>query len=140
MMRAEYAAFKARLEESPILAGKVFPVARRDKGTLVRANYVVAQTSAADEIHTDALTYVSTATADTQYTWDVRVVAVDHDGLNLLTEAVLGQLVGHRLVVAGRACSPIVHVPNVERNDGYDTTVELFFRSMSMRFWSRPTA
>ena len=57
---------------------------------------------------------------------------------NDLTESVLGQLVGFSLVVPSRTCSPIVHVPNVEKSDGYDTTVNLFYRDMSFRFWSRP--
>ena len=136
-MRAEFAAFKARMEASTVLAGKVVPVARRDKDGLVRANYVVARTSAPDTIDAYRLTVVNTFASDRRFTWDVRAVAVDPDGLNVLTEAVLGQLVGHRLMVSGRECSPIVLVPNVEGDDGYDSSADLFFRGMSLRFWSR---
>lgn len=137
-MRAEFAAFKARMEASPILAGKVVPIARRDKDGLVRANYVVARSSAPDTIDANRFTAVNVFGSDRRFTWDLRAVAVDFDGLNLLTEAALTQLVGHQLVVAGRVCSPIVLVPNVEGDDGYDASADLFFRGMSLRFWSRP--
>lgn len=137
-MRAEFEAFKARLEASPVLAGKVSPIVRRDKNGIVRANYVVVVSSGPDEIDANRWTMVSTAFSDSRFTWDVRVVAVDADGLNRLTDAVLEQLVGAALLVDGRVCSPIIHVPNVERNDGFDQSVELFYRVMSFRFWSRP--
>lgn len=81
-MKSEYSAFKARLEDSQMLAGKVFPVVRRDKNGVVRANYVTLATAGPDEIHTDSFSYVSSAESDSRYTWDVRVVATDYDTFN----------------------------------------------------------
>lgn len=136
-MRAEFAAFKARLEQSPVLAGKVFPVVRKNGDEPVRANYVVAKSSKPDRLDDDRFTVVPEFLSDRRFTYDVRVVTVDDGGLDTLGEAVLRQLVGHRLTVAGRRCDPIRLVEDVEEGDGYDRTADLFYRDFSFRFWSR---
>lgn len=136
-MRAEFAAFKARLEESPVLAGKVFPVVRKNGDEPVRANYVVAKSSKPDRLDDDRFTVVPEFVSDRRFTYDVRVVTVDADGLDTLGEAALKQLVGHRLSVVGRRCDPIRLVEDVEEGDGYDRTADLFYRDFSFRFWSR---
>lgn len=136
-MRGEFAAFKARLVESPILAGKVYPIVRVTAGEPVRANYVVAKSSKPDRLDDNRFTAVQQYESDRRFTFDVRVVAVDVDGLDVLGEAVLRQLVGHSLIVPGRACSPITFVEGVEEDDGYDRVSALFYRDFSLRFWSR---
>lgn len=138
-MLDEFAAFKARMEASPILAGKVHRTVRKDSTGTVRANYVVAKSSAPDRMTDARLTGVDSFDSDRRYTYDVRVVAVDGDGLDVLAEAALRQLVGHRLVVPGRSCTPIELVPNVEQADGHDRTTDLLFRDFSVRFWSNRT-
>jgi len=139
-MRAEFAAFKARLEAHPKLTGKVFPVVRKSGDSPVRDNYVVARSAKPDRLEDDRFMGVPDSESDRRFTYDVRVVTVDDDGLGVLGEAVVEQLVGHRLVVAGRRCDPVRLVPDVEEGDGYDRTADLFFRDFSFRFWSRRAA
>lgn len=136
-MRAEFAAFKARMEESPKLAGKVHPIVRVTNGQPVRANYVVAKSSPPDRLGDERWTLPQSFDSDRRYTFDVRVVTTDAGGLDTLGEAVLQQLVGHSLVVSGRNCYPISLVEGVEEGDGYDRTSDLYFRDFSFRFWSR---
>ncbi len=136
-MRQEFIAFKSRLELAPQLAGKVFPIVRITNGTPVRTNYVVAKSSKPDRLGDDRWTSVQRFESDRRYTFDVRVVATAADGLDVLGEAVMRQLLGHSLVVEGRACYPIQLVEDVEEGDGYDSTADLYYRDMSFRFWSR---
>lgn len=136
-MKAEFIAFKARMEASPILAGKVFPIVRKNEDGPIRTNYVVAKSSKPDRLDDDRYTVVSVFESDRRFTYDVRVVTVDAGGLDTLGEAVLRQLAGHVLVVEGRRCDPIKLVEDVEEGDGYDRTADLFYRDFSFRFWSR---
>lgn len=136
-MKAEFAAFKSRLEGSPILAGKVFPIVRKNGDEPVRTNYVVAKSSKPDRYDDDRLTAVNVFESDRRFTYDVRVVATSDDGLDVLGEAVVKQILGHTLTVSDRTCSPIILVPDVEEGDGYDRTADLYFRDFSFRFWSR---
>lgn len=136
-MRAEWQAFKSRIESHPILVSSVYPVVRRDKHGLVKDNYLVARSSAPDRVTDNRYTAVQRYESDRRFTYDVRVVTVDADGLDTWGEAVLSHLVGHELVVAGRKCDPISLVENVEEGDGFDTNAELFYRDFSFRFWSR---
>lgn len=136
-MKAEFAAFRARLEEHPILAGKVFPIVRKNGDEAVRANYVVAKSSKPDRLDDARFTAVSVFESDRRFTYDVRVVTTSDGALDTLGEPVLRQLVGHSLVVPGRRCDPIRLVEDVEEGDGYDRTADLFFRDFSFRFWSR---
>lgn len=136
-MKAEFAAFKARLESSPILVGKVYPIVRKDADGPVRANYVVARSSKPDRVTDARFTSVDTFDSDRRYTYNVRVVAVDAGGLDVLGEAAARALLGTTLTVAGRSCSPVELVPDVEDGDGYDRTADLYYRDFSWRFWSR---
>jgi len=136
-MKLEFAAFKARLESSPVLAGKVYPVVRKDAEVPVRANYVVARSSKPDRWTDARFTGVDTFDADRRYTYNVRVVAVDAGGLDVLGEAAARVLLGFTLAVAGRTCSQLELVPDVEDGDGYDRTADLYYRDFSFRFWSR---
>ncbi|WP_433584551.1 hypothetical protein [Microbacterium hydrocarbonoxydans] len=136
-MAEEWAAFRSRLEESPIIAGKISPIVRRDKDGAVRESYIVAKSARPDRLRDARYTATPRPDSNRRYTWDVRVVAVDADGLDILGDAVLAQAVGHVLTVSGRVCDPIELVENVEEGDGYDRTTDLFFRDFSFRFWSR---
>jgi hypothetical protein len=137
-MKAEFAAFKARLESSPILAGKVYPIVRKTTdGSTVRDNYVVARSSKPDRVTDARFTGVDTFDSDRRYTYNVRVVAVDAGGLDVLGEAAARTMLGATLTVAGRSCTPIELVPDVEDGDGYDRTADLYYRDFGFRFWSR---
>lgn len=136
-MKAEFAAFKARLEAHPILAGKVFPIVRKNGDEPVRANYLVAKSSKPDRYEDGRFTGVNVFESDRRFTYDVRVVTTSDGALDTLGEPVVQQLLGHSLAVPGRACSPIALVADVEEGDGYDRTADLYFRDFSFRFWSR---
>lgn len=138
-MMGEFAALKARLAESPMLAGRVHPIVRVTGGGAVRANYVVAKSSPPDRFRR---TYTSPQSLDgpCRYTFDVRVVAVDDDGMMQLSREVVRLLLGYRLSVPGRDCDPLSIVEEVEEGDGYDRTANLFYRDFSFRFWSRRAA
>lgn len=136
-MKAEFAAFKARLEQSPVLAGKVHAIVRKNGDEPVRANYVVAKSSKPDRLDDERFTVVNVFDSDRRFTYDVRVVTTSPDGLDVLGEAVMKQLAGHRLGVPGRRCDPMWMVPDVEEGDGYDRTADLYYRDFSFRFWSR---
>lgn len=136
-MRAEFAAFKARLEAHPILTGKVHPIVRKNGDEPVRDNYLVAKSSKPDRYDDGRFTGVNVFESDRRFTYDVRVVTTSDGALDTLGEPVVMQLLGHSLAVAGRACSPITLVADVEEGDGYDRTADLFYRDFSFRFWSR---
>lgn len=136
-MRAEFQAFKARMEESPKLAGKIFPIVRKNNDTPVRTNYVVAKSAKPDRLSDDRFMAVGEFDSDRRFTYDVRVVTVDADGLDTLGEEVVHMLTGHRLNIVGRRCDPIKLVEDVEEGDGYDRSADLYYRDFSFRFWSR---
>jgi hypothetical protein len=137
-MKAEFAAFKARLESSPILAGKVYPIVRKTTdGSTVKDNYAIARSAKPDRITDSRLTGIDTFDSDSRYTYNVRVVTTAAGGLDVWGDEVVRLLMGHSLVVAGRACSPITLVPDVEDGDGYDRTADLYYRDFGFRFWSR---
>lgn len=137
-MRAEYTAFKSRLEGHPLLSGKVSTAVRFANGNPVRTNYVVAYPSAPDRLDDERYTAAPSASSERTLTYDVRVVAVDADGVLLLAEAVVAQVVGHRLSVSGRVCDPMWLVPGVEEGRvEYDKTTDLYYLDMSFRYVSR---
>ena len=89
-MKAEFAAFRARLEEHPILAGKVFPIVRKNGDEAVRANYVVAKSSKPDRLDDARFTAVSVFESDRRFTYDVRGVVVLRLGSCLMWRRVTG--------------------------------------------------
>lgn len=136
-MKAEFAAFDARLNAHSKLAGKGSRIIRKNGDQPVRENYWVAKSSKPDRLDDNRLTGVNVFESDRRFTYDVRVVGTSPEALDVLGEAVMIQAVGHTLTVPGRACSPIVMVEDVEEGDGYDRTADLYFRDFSFRFWSR---
>lgn len=136
-MKAEWAAFRARLGGHPVTTGKVYPIVRKDEGGAVRDNYVIATSHAADRLDDGRLAGSQMPESDQRYTYDVRIITTAAGGLDIWADAVFAQLLGHRLVVPGRRCTPIELVQNVEEGDGYDRVADLFWRDLSFRFWSR---
>jgi hypothetical protein len=139
-VRAEYNAFVARLRAHTQLANKTDTVVRfNTDGTAVRANYVVAFPAVPHELRDRRFTAEQKLDSDRYLSFDVRVVAVDSDGLMLLVEAVMAQLVNHALTVSGRRCDPIVMATDgvEEGRVDYDRTSRLFFVDLTFEFWSR---
>lgn len=136
-MLAHFSAFKALLLAVSILSNKVFANVRITNGAPVRANYVVAFPDAPADLDDNRFTATQRADSTARYRYDVRVVAVDADGLLLLADAVLS-LIGERPVVAGRACERIKLVPGVEEGKArYDSATDLHYLDLSFEFESR---
>lgn len=137
-MRAENVAFRTRLAGHTLLAGRVYDAVRyTDAGQVVRDNYVVVKPAMPDRL--DDVRYTSRQQAEStrRFTPDVRVVAVDADGLLLFAEAAVEQMVGCSLTVAGRVCDPVELVQGVEEAAQFDSTTRLHYTDLSFRFWSR---
>lgn len=139
-MRAEYDAFLARVRAHPLLSNKTDTVVRTDSGgTPVRANYVVVSPAVPDGLDDDRYTVLQSVDSNRFLSFDVRVVAVDADGLLMLVDAVMSQMIGHTLEVAGRHCGPIrMSTDAVEEGTvRFDRDARLFYVDMSFEFWSR---
>lgn len=136
-MLAHFLAFKALLVAVSILSNKVFSNVRVTNGAPVRANYVVLFPDGPADFDL-RLTQQQSMGARTRWRYDVRVVAVDADGLMLLADEVLS-LIGVLPVVVGRVCSPVRLVPGVEEGRGrYDSVTDLHYLDLSFEFWSQP--
>lgn len=139
MMRAHFNAFKALLVAVSILSNKVFSNVRITNGTPVRANYVILFPDGPADLGDGRLTSLQRAVSRAKYRYDVRIVAVDADGLLLLADAVLS-LIGTVPVVDGRDCTPVKLVPGVEEGKGrYDSVTDLHYLDLSLEFWSQPS-
>lgn len=137
-MRAHFNAFRALLVAVSILSNKVFSNVRITNGTPVRANYVILFPDGPAELGDGRLTSLQRAVSRAKYRYDVRIVAVDADGLLLLADAVLS-LIGAVPVVDGRDCTPVKLVPGVEEGKGrYDSVTDLHYLDLSLEFWSQP--
>lgn len=137
-MRAHFNAFRALLIAVSILSNKVFSNVRITNGTPVRANYVILFPDGPAELGDGRLTSPQRSVSRAKYRYDVRIVAVDADGLLLLADAVLS-LIGSVPVVDGRSCTPVVLVPGVEEGKGrYDSVTDLHYLDLSLEFWSQP--
>lgn len=137
-MRIHFNAFRALLLAVPLLANKVYSNVRIAAGQPVRANYIVHYPDGPAELGDGRLTSPQRAVSRAKYRYDVRIVAVDADGLLLLADAVLS-LIGAIPVVDGRSCTPVVLVPGVEEGKGrYDSVTDLHYLDLSFEIWSQP--
>ena len=138
-MRAEYSAFRARLESNAKLAGKVDSSVRlTTTGEAVRANYVIAYPAAPSDMDDGRFTALQRADSGRDFEYDVRYVAVDADGVLVLAEAAHEQLIAHSLTVAGRSCTPLRLVPGGDaRRVEFDRTARVYYMDESFRFSSR---
>lgn len=137
-MRAHFNAFRALLVAVSILSNKVFSNVRITNGAPVRANYVILFPDGPAELGDGRLTSPQRSVSRAKYRYDVRIVAVDADGLLMLADAVLS-LIGAVPVVDARSCTPVVLVPGVEEGKGrYDSVTDLHYLDLSLEFWSQP--
>lgn len=134
-MRAHFLAFKALLEYQPDLSGHVFSNVRLSAGKPVRDNYVVLFPDGPADL-VGRFTQAQSMVVRSRWRYDVRVVAVDAEGLLRLADAVAA-VVGQVPVVAGRSCTPVRLVPGVEEGRGrFDSTTDLHYLDLSFEFWS----
>lgn len=140
-MRAEFNAFVTRLRAHTMLANKTDTVVRLNTdGTPVRTNYIVATPSSPVDLDDHRLSAPQRFESARALSFDVKVVAVDLDGLLLLQEAVQTQLIGHPLVVVDRSCSPM-RLATDELEEGrvkFDPTARLYYIVLTFDFESEP--
>ena len=106
-MRAHFAAMKARLESDSTLTGKVFDTANVDStGAVVRGTYVLLFGGGPDSLNDDRLAAPQSAGSDADYSYTARCVANTPDLVRSVQSKVIALFAGHRLEVAGRACTP----------------------------------
>lgn len=136
-MRPHFNAFKALLVAVSILANKVYSNVRMTNGAPVRSNYIVLFPDGPNLL--DDARYMAGQAVDSTSKWryDIRVVAVDADGLLLLADAVLS-IIGKAPAVEGRTCDPVSLVPSVEEGKArHDPVTDLHYLDMSFQFTSR---
>jgi hypothetical protein len=139
-MLAHFLAFKALLVAVSVLANKVFSNVRVTNGQPVRANYVVLFPDGPADLDDNRLTALQRVDSRARYRYDVRVVAVDADGLLMLADAVMS-LIGKIPNVTGRKCDPVSLVPGVEEGKGrFDPVTDLHYLDLSFEFVSRRAA
>jgi hypothetical protein len=134
-----YDALTSRLELAPVLAGAVHDSARtNDEGGLVRANYLIAYVPAPEAIVSGRFTAIATYDSELSFIVDLKAVGTSARMAGAVFDAALGQLVGHRLIVPGRDCTPIT--VDDQRRIEPDRTVKppLFVGTASIAFISRP--
>ena len=139
-MRAEFNAFVARLRAHPQLANKTDTVVRLTAGgEAVRANYIVAFPAIPDDLGDKRYLALQSIESNRFLSFDVRVVAVDADGVLMLTEAVMEQTIRHVLEVPGRRCDPIKMATDAveEGTVKFDKAARLYYVDLSLEFWSR---
>lgn len=139
-MRAEYQAFLSRIRAHPMLANKTDTGVRvQEDGSAVRANYLVAFPAIAHELDDMRYTAIQKVESDRFLSFDVRVAAVDADGLMQLVEALTGQVIGHVLTVPGRTCNAIRMATDAleEGTVKFDPVARLMHVTLTFEFWSR---
>lgn len=107
-MRKHYNAVKARLEASPVLAGKVYNTLATDStGKPIRTSYVILYGGAPDALDDDRLSSVQSKDSDAEYIYTLRSVGSTADAALATADVVSSQLIGFVPVIPGRACSAI---------------------------------
>lgn len=136
-MRPHFNAFKALLVAITLLSNKVFTNIRLTNGTPVRANYIVLFPDGPNELDDERYNARQRVDSKSRWRYDVRIVAVDADGLLLLADAVLS-VIGSVPIVSGRRCDPVSLVPGVEEGKArFDNVTDLHYLDLSFEFWSR---
>lgn len=114
-MRKHYAAVKARLEASPVLAGKVHNTIATDAaGVPIRTSYVILFGGSPDVLDDDRLTSEQSTDSDAEYLYTVRAVGANADAALATADVVKGQLIGFAPTISGRSC------PAMWLDDGSD--------------------
>lgn len=137
MIADVYSAVKSRLELNPVLAGKVHPSARLEAdGDLVRSNYVILYPPP-PILDDGRVTKAQDINSDATFMVDGKVVAVDALGCAFLADAVLAQMVGHKLVLSGRRCDPAKLDDMDKVRPDNSVSPPLFFCDISFEIVSR---
>lgn len=108
-MRKHYAAVKARLEASPVLAGRVYnTLAKSADGKLITTSYVILYGGTPESLDDERLSSVQSKDSDAEYIYTVRSVSSTADGALATADVAATQLIGFVPVITGRNCNPIL--------------------------------
>lgn len=136
-MRSHFLAVKSRLLAEPALVGKVNDTALVDTttGLPVVGTYVVLYGGAPDSLDDGRLSSLQSPDSDAEYVYTVRSVSTTADGVRSTQTKVGAQLIGHRLVVAGRSCRvELTDQTNVDWDKSTDPP--LFFADQEFTVYS----
>lgn len=133
-MIAEFAAVKSLLEAVPLLSGSVRDADMDDKEP-ARGTYLLVFPAAPEVLSDGRWGSVPLPESDADYSFPVRAVSTDVDGVMLIANAVKG-LVGSKVTVSGRKCDPLtVDFDPIKKDNSVSPA--LFFMNMWIEFTSR---
>jgi hypothetical protein len=136
-MRAHFNGFKALLTAVPQLTDRTYSNIRITGGSAVRDNYIVLFPDAPADLGDNRYTSRQARDSKSRWRYDVRVVAVNADGMLLFADWVMS-VIGKTPIVAARKCDPVSLVPGVEEGKGrYDSATDLHYLDLSFEFVSR---
>jgi hypothetical protein len=139
MIAETYEALKSRLEAHPQLADIVFDSVLYDGDGRLRTDpYVIVYPSIPEEISSGRYTAVADFEATGTFVYDVRTVGPSAAVCARLTDKVLAQLLGHRLVVEGRRCDPITLDSSGDVRADAAVKPPLFYADMGFELVNRP--
>lgn len=139
MIAETYEALKARLEAHPQLAGIVSDSVLYDGEDRLRTDsYVILYASVPDEVASNRYTAVADYEATGTFVFDVRAVASSAALCARLTDKILTQLLGYRLVIEGRRCDPITLESSGDVRADSKVIPPLFYADVGFELINRP--
>lgn len=139
MITPHFNAIKARIEAESTLAGDVHDTVRIDaEGGLIRDNYVILYRSPPESIGSGRFNAVADSSSELTFIFDVRAVGTSAAMCGAVLDKVMAQLVGFRLVVAGRSCTPIRLESSGRVTADQSVKPFLFYADAGFEFVSRP--
>lgn len=136
MILEHYAAFRDHIRAVPSLTNRVYSDVRLNGDQPVRDNYVVLYPATPSTLHDDRYMIGQSVDSAAEYEFDVRAIAIDADGALMVADAVTGQVIGHRLIVAGRTCTRMRLVESSKRAQ-WDRKADLHYIDMTFQFRSQ---
>jgi hypothetical protein len=134
-----FEALKARLEAHPQLAGLVFDSVLYDGENRLRTDpYVILYPAIPEEITAGRYTAVADFEATGTFVFDVRTVGPSAAVCARLTDKVLAQLLGHRLVIEGRKCDPLTLESAGDVRADANVKPPLFYVDVGFELINRP--
>lgn len=132
---SEFDAVKSLLESNSQLAGRVRDSVTDEHGEIVRSTYLVLYGSGPDDLDDGRWGSIPRPESDAEYSFPLRAVSTDAEGVRLLVKLVQG-FVGRKPTVPGRRCDPIrVFFEDAQVDNS--VSPQLHYMDMSVEFTSR---
>lgn len=140
MIDEYFTALKARIEAGTGLAGRVYDTVRLDAtGVLIRDNYVVLYAPVPVDVPQERFSQVQTFADTVEFEVDFRVVGVNPGAVRLTMSRVLGQLVGHQVVITGRHPAKLTAAGGSRVREDQSVKPFLYYADASAEWVSRPS-